>query len=167
MQHWFKLLCGGIGVACLLSACASTPQECDPHQDQGFFGKIGCLTSGSYEQRVAEKEQYVEDLKAENQRLNQLVRQINDQNSALLLGDYSTRQRELDKIRGELYSVQRSLEQKKALDQQLQNKLKQANAQLNDMQRSSAAATIKEKQEQIAELEKVLDELSQQMLQTM
>ena len=41
--------------ALLLAGCASTPEECDPSQDQGFFGKIGCVVSGSYDERVEQR----------------------------------------------------------------------------------------------------------------
>lgn len=158
-----KALLLGASAAVLLTACASTPEECDPVQDQGFFGKIGCAVTGSYEERVTTKEQHVEDLKAENARLNQLIRDVQSQD-ALLKGDYAQRQRELDKIRSNLYDLQASLEQKKALDSNLQNKLNAVNNQLSTIQTSPTSLSIAEKKKQIAELEATLDELSQQMI---
>lgn len=161
-----KALLIGASAAVLLSACASTPDECDPMQDQGFFGKIGCAVTGSYEERITIKEQHVENLKAENVRLNQLIREIQAQD-ALVQGDYAARQRELDKIRADLYDLQASLAQKKALDSKLQNKLNEVNEQLSNIQASPASASIAEKKKQIAELEATLDELSNQMIEGM
>lgn len=156
-----------LGTAALvLTACATTPQECDPRQDQGFFGKIGCVVTGSYEERVTTKEDTVKQLQAENARLNQLIRNIHQQD-ALVRGDMAERQRELDKVRSELYALENSLEEKKALDAQLQAKLQAANAQLSRMQATPASTTIAEKEKQIAELESTLDELSEQMMQGM
>ena len=62
-----SLIAGATAV--LLTACASTPQECDPSQDQGFFGKMGCVVTGSYEERVEQKQKHVDELKAEKRAL--------------------------------------------------------------------------------------------------
>lgn len=159
-----KPLLIGLSVAFLLSACASTPEECDPRQDQGFFGKIGCAVTGSYEQRVTTKEEQVASLQAENKRLNELIREINAKD-ALVRGDYATRQRELDQVKADLYSLQSKLAQKKALNNELQQKFDQANAQLVQMQSAPASTSIAEKERQISELEATLDELSTQMLE--
>ena len=93
--------------ALLLAGCASTPEECDPSQDQGFFGKIGCVVSGSYDERVEQREQRVETLKAENQRLNQLARDLFAQD-ALVKAQVSEQNRMLDHAKSELYEVERT-----------------------------------------------------------
>ena len=68
LKDYVSAKVGGIAlVSCLLlSACASTPEECNPGQrNQGFFGKMGCVVTGSYEARVNAKQQRVADLRAE------------------------------------------------------------------------------------------------------
>ena len=152
-----SLIAGATAV--LLTACASTPQECDPSQDQGFFGKMGCVVTGSYEERVEQKQKHVDELKAESERLNALAREVEGKR-ATLLGTYEQRTRMLDKTRSELYAVQASLAKKRALTSELQDKLDAAKAKVAAMSKPSAAnQTLKKKQAEIEELKATLDEL--------
>lgn len=162
-----KLSLVAAATALLLSACASTPEECDPSQDQGFFGKMGCVVTGSYEKRVEAKEARVEELKAETERLNALAREIHAKDRALM-GGYLERARTLDKTRSELNAIQASLAKKKALSAELSDKLAAAKQQVNSMNTESAAnQTLKKKKAEIAELNKTLEELQQAMDETM
>ncbi len=152
--------------ALLLAGCASTPEECDPSQDQGFFGKIGCVVSGSYDERVEQREQRVETLKAENQRLNQLARDLFAQD-ALVKAQVSEQNRMLDHAKSELYEVERTLAQKKALDADLQDQIAQAKAQIDAIKKSNGSsqtqAVIAKKQKQIDELNATLEQLQGMM----
>ena len=152
--------------ALLLAGCASTPEECDPSQDQGFFGKIGCVVSGSYDERVEQREQRVETLKAENQRLNQLARDLFAQD-ALVKAQVSEQNRMLDHAKSELYEVERTLTQKKALDADLQDQIAQAKAQIDAIKKSNGSsqtqAVIAKKQKQIDELNATLEQLQGMM----
>jgi len=56
-----------------LSGCATmTAEQCDPRNDAGFFGKMGCVSQGVYAQRVEGKEQILLD----EQKTNQLFREV-------------------------------------------------------------------------------------------
>lgn len=164
-MHFAKLALVGtvVGSMMLATGCASTPEECDPSQDVGFFNKIGCTVSGSYGERVEQKQQHIADLKAENERLNALTRSIYDE-SAKLRGEYATRVKTLDQIEDELYGIKDSLAQKKALNSSLEAKFKAAETQVNEMQRAGENQTLLEKQAQINELQATLEELENAML---
>ncbi|MCK0533997.1 MULTISPECIES: hypothetical protein [unclassified Anaerobiospirillum] len=160
-----KLTALAISASLLLSACASTPEECDPSQDQGFFGKMGCIASGSYGKRIEAKEKKVEELKAEAAQLNQLAREIHEMDRKLM-GSYSERTAVLDKARSDLYNIESRLASKKALSADLQDKLANARDQIMKMNTPSAAEqTIAQKQKQIKELEAQLSELEAAMVQ--
>lgn len=160
-----KLTAMALSASLLLSACASTPEECDPSQDQGFFGKMGCLTTGSYGQRVEAKEKKVEELKAEAAQLNLIAREILEKDRQLM-GSYSERTMVLDKARSDLYNIESRLASKKALTADLQDKLASARDQIMTMNTKAAASqTVAQKEKQVKELEAQLQELQAAMVQ--
>jgi len=60
-------------MAGLLLGCATTAEQCDPRNaDAGFLNKLSCNSSGTYAQRVEQKEQVLLD----EQRTNQLFREV-------------------------------------------------------------------------------------------
>lgn len=158
-----KVLLVGVGASLLLSACASTPEECDPSQDQGFFGKMGCVVTGSYEARVQAKEQKVADLKAEIESINQTTRDLHAQQRALM-GDYFERLKVLDQTKSDLAALEQKLAKKKALSLDLQERIDKAQKQVSNMStRSAAAQSIAQKEKQIEELNAQLQALSNDM----
>ena len=160
-------LCGAGLSAVLLTGCTTTPEQCDPSQDQGFFGKIGCTVSGSYDERITQREQRVEALKAENQRLNQLARDLFAQD-ALVKAQLSEQNRMLDHAKSELYAVQASLAQKKALSSDLQEQIAQAQQQIDELKKANTSsqtkAALAQKQKQIDELNATLEQLQSQLI---
>jgi len=56
-----------------VSACSTTPEQCDPRNaNAGFLNKLGCTSQGTYAQRVEQKERILLD----EQRANQLFRDV-------------------------------------------------------------------------------------------
>lgn len=154
-----KLVAVSLSAALLLSACASTPEECDPSQDQGFFGKMGCVVTGSYDARVQAKQQNVDKLQSEIESINQMTRDIHAKHRALM-GDYFARQKVLDQTTEDLYNLERKLAQKKALSVDLQERIDKAQQQVATMNtRASASQSIAQKEKQIDELRAQLDAL--------
>lgn len=143
-------------VAMNVVGCASTPEECDPSQDPGFFGKIGCTVSGSYDKRIEQKEQQVADLKSEIAILNQMTRELNAQD-ALLKGTYAERIRVLDSLKSDLYQLQNNLARKQALNTELQDKIAQMEAQIAELESEAETSVAGQKQlsEKRAKIEKL------------
>lgn len=72
-----------LSLSFLLAACTATPEECDPSVELNVFSKAACQFSGSYQQRVDEKEI---TLNAENQKqgeLNKGYAKVKKQQSAV------------------------------------------------------------------------------------
>ena len=159
------LLVSSAALALMVTGCTSTPEECDPSQDPGFFNKMGCTFSGSYNERIQQKEQQVADLKAENERLNQLARDIFDKDT-LLKANVGEKVRLLDKATAEINAVEASLAKKRALSSDLQDQIDDMRAKIDKAKKSSGAQlTIKQKQKQIEELEAQLQELQDSLTQ--
>lgn len=160
----FKALLLALGTASLLSACASTPEECDPSKDQGYFGKMGCVFSGSYQERVDQKEQHLADLKAETEQLNALARDFHAK-SAQLYKDNESRLKLLNQVEDELNDLESKLAAKKALSLDLQDKLDAAKNQVQKMKHSDAGAEmIKKKEAEKSVFEKQLADLKEAIL---
>lgn len=165
MASLFKkgvLAASTLGMALMFTGCASTPEECDPSKDPGFFGKIGCAVSGSYDERIDQKEQQLADLQAENDRLTALINDINGKD-ALVKASHKERMRELNKTLAEINSIENSLKQKEALSADLQMQLNDAKGQVQKMQKSGANETLRKKQAEVKELQRVLDDLKTQI----
>lgn len=158
------LLASALGMSLVLSACTTTAQECDPKLDPGFLNKMGCIVSGSYSERIEQKQQKIADLKAENARLNQLIRDINAQD-AIVRGEQAQRLRELDRINEQLDSLSQQLSKKNALEGDLQQQLSQAKAQVNSMKKTDPNQSLLQKQLEIEKLEATLEALSQSMVE--
>lgn len=146
-----------------VSACTTTAADCDPSQDVGFFNKIGCAVSGSYSERVEQKEQQVADLKAETERLNAMTRDLHTQ-SAIIRSDYQAQVKVLDHLEDQLYGVKDSLAEKKALNSDLENKIASVQAQMEKMRQEGVNQTVLQREQERAQLQQQLEELRQQVM---
>lgn len=146
----------------LLAGCASTPEECDPSQDQGFFGKIGCSVSGAYGERINQKEQQLADLTAEHESLVALTNDLVAKDT-LVKASYQDRMKELKKVSNEINSIEKSLKEKSALSSDLQMQINDVKNQIANMQSSGSSETLRKKQAQAKELQRVLDDLKNQI----
>lgn len=156
------LLGGVVGSIGCLSACASTPQECDPSKDVGYFGKIGCVVSGSYAQRVEQKEQQLANLQAEAVRINALTRELEAQR-ATLVADYESTQKMLTQSEAELQQVRQSLQKKQALSRNLEQQIADTQSQITKMREDGPYQLLLEREAERQQLENMLQELAQQL----
>lgn len=165
MSNLFKkglLAVSTVSLVMMFTGCTTTPEECDPSKDQGFFGKIGCAVSGSYDERIEQKQQQLADLKAENEQLNALIADLNSKD-ALVKASYQERKRELNKTLSEIKNIESSLKQKEALSADLQMQINDVVSQIQSMQKTGASETLRKKQSEVKELQRVLDDLKTQI----
>ena len=108
--------------ALVLTACTSTPEECDPTRDPGFFNKIGCVFSGSYSQRVEQKKVEIEQLRQEQKEMLAAYQEL-EANRSKMIADRAERYRQLDKLDNDIAKVRSSLAKKNALTKEYQQKL--------------------------------------------
>lgn len=142
-----------------LSGCATTPDECDPSVDPGFLDKLGCTVSGSYGERVAQKEREVTNLWAEQEEVRKMSASL-EESRALVEADLSARRAELDGINARVGDLERRLREKRAMGAYLQRRIDDVYEQLREMQDTPANAVLLQKQQERDELRRRLDELA-------
>ena len=97
--------------ALMVSGCTMTPEECDPSNvDAGFFDKLGCVTSGSYDARIESKKQEIVKLNEEQKvllaEIDELSKKIEaeDQKKADLTKDLNTLQGQINSLEKDITS---------------------------------------------------------------
>ena len=153
-----KALVLAAALAALLG-CATTPDECDPSVDPGFLDKLGCTVSGSYGERVAQKEREVTSLWAEQEEVRKISASL-EESRALVEADLSARRAELDGINARVGDLERRLREKRAMSAYLQRRIDDVYEQLKEMQDTPANAVLLQKQQERDELRRRLDELA-------
>lgn len=152
------LALSGAACAAMLSACTMTAEQCDPSADPGFLNKIGCTVSGSYGERVEQKEQKLQALNAENEHLYKLHQQIADED-ALINGSIEERAKQLKAMQNELAALRSDLQSKGQLSSSLKQQLDDTNKQIELMQNTPPNAAVLEKMQQVEDLEAYLEQL--------
>ena len=149
-----------------LSACTHTASECDPSiHDPGFLDKLGCVVSGSYEDRVNYKKNEIAKLREEQKALSDEVIELEKQRSQLV-NDRAARYRELDKLKAKLASLESSIKSKNAMTSSLQKKIDDLKTSTNEVQNLDESASIMQKKAEIARLQQQYNELLDAMSAT-
>ncbi len=143
----------------ILCACANTPDKCDPsNADAGFFDKLGCVTSGSYEKRVQAKSAEIKDLAAQQKALSEEVIAL-EQNRSTLVSDRAARLREMDKVNANLAALEQSLKEKNAMSASLKEKINNVKKASTEVSTLDDDASLMEKRARLNELQQQYNEL--------
>lgn len=147
--------------AFLLSACATSIEDCDPSVDNGFFGKIGCSVSGTYAKRVELKEAQNAKLLEQNKELAAIHEKLENDNR-LLTGTVAQREKALNELKANVNALQKSLESKKKLNADTQESIDKMKAQIDKMSESGGSILIQKREEQLKELQTIEANLRKQ-----
>lgn len=142
----------------LATACTTTPEECDPSVDPGFFNKIGCTVSGSYEARIQQKEQQLSNLQSQNKYLNEILTQLQDRET-LVYGTINERQALLDNIEVNLNDLENDLKAKNKLNSDLKKQIAKAKSSIQQASDPAIATEYSKRQA-------YLNQLQQEVAQT-
>lgn len=159
MKRKIVSVCCALAGALCLTACTTTPEECDPSVDPGFLNKIGCTFSGSYAKRVEMKRENLQALQEENANLTRLQQSLADED-ALLKGSIEQRQTQLAAVKEDLAGLKKDLAAQGALNSDLKQAIEQAEAQADAMQRSPASQAMLQKRMELQELQSQVDTLT-------
>ena len=143
--------------ALVLTACTSTPEECDPTRDPGFFNKMGCVLSGSYSDRVEQKKVEIEQLRQEQKEVLEAYQAL-EANRSKMIADRAERYRQLDKLDNDIAKVRASLAKKNALTKEYQQKLDKLQKASNDARNLDDAGSL-EKSQKLQEVQDSTNEL--------
>jgi len=159
-------LAGGLLATLLLSGCASTPQDCDPsNQDAGILNKAGCVYGGHYEQRIEERQTLLLDAQKTNQ-LFQATYDSLQQESGTVAADLASQQASLDRAQNQVGALLAELKAAGGGNRQLQQQIAQVESQLQQMQQTMADASasgsalpVLQQRQQMAELQLQVQDL--------
>lgn len=142
-----------------LTACSATPEQCDPNVELSVFGKAACSFSGSYDQRIQQKEKILLDEKATNKELNNIYSQIKTQQSAV---NQSAAQKkaQLAKLNKSVNALTADLKKKASGKADLLKQINEVEQQLKKVNSSSSASEA-EKQLELQKLQSKLSSLQQ------
>ncbi|MBB3265541.1 chromosome segregation ATPase [Azospirillum sp. OGB3] len=124
-----------------LSACQSTPQQCDPRQG-GFIGGAAGLMSGCYEQRVEERKQTLSSAQSIAQQLQSENNRLQGEKTASA-GERTRAQAQLASLDKDNATLQRRLNGLKASTEEQASRKKALNQQLADINRRIGEARAK------------------------
>ncbi len=141
-----------VGAALFLSACTMSPQECDPSLDPGFLDKIGCTISGSYAQRVEDKEADLKALQQENERLHKIASLL-ENDRALVEGSLETRRQQYQALSAQISALKSDLSAKQQLSSSLNAQLDNMQQQADELQQMPENSALLERRQKLAELQ--------------
>jgi len=123
-------------VTALLGGCATTPEQCDP-RNENFFNNTSCLASGSYATRQQNMER---DLQRERQRNITFQALLNDLEAqrAQLSQTRRSREHQYEQFNAMWRDVQRNLSTEIAENERLKRRIAQINDDLAQSQSPSA-----------------------------
>ena len=163
-SYWVNVLSAVALLA--LSGCATTPQDCDPgNQDAGILSKAGCVYGGHYQQRIDDKQAILLD----EQKANQLFQAAYDSlqlESNQVSSDLAAQQASLERTRTSVTALLRELKSASAGNQQLEQQIQEIESQLQHMQQTldqaevaNQAIPVLQQRQQMAELQVQVQDL--------
>lgn len=156
-----SLICVVAISSLLVSACASK-ETCDPSLDANVFQKLGCTVSGSYAERLSDKEK--ETLKLEEQRdMLLLINEELEKDRAITSNNLKERKKALNSIKQKVAKLQSDLQKKNALKGEIKKSLDDVQKQLATMNTVKEDTSLIELEEQKSDLEQELNTLMSNM----
>ncbi len=156
-----SLVIVGIASALLVSACA-TKETCDPSLDANVFQKLGCTVTGTYAERLSDKEK--ETLKLEEQRdMLLLINKELENDRAITSNNLKERKKALNSIKQKVAKLQGDLAKKNALKGDIKKSLDDVQKQIATMESAKEDTSLLELEEQKSDLEQELNTLMTNM----
>ena len=141
-----------------LNACTNTPEECDPNVELNVFSKAACKMSGSYDERIEQREKILIDEKATNRELNSIYAQIQQQQKSVNASK-AQKQAQLNKLTKSVNALTANLKQKAQGKSGLLKQINEVEQQMKDVNNSSGSEM--DKQLEIQRLQSKLSNLQQ------
>lgn len=141
-----------------LTACTNTPEECDPSIELNVFSKAACKMSGSYDERIEQKEKILIDEKATNQQLKNIYAQIQQQQKSVNASK-AQKQAQLAKLSKSVTALTADLKQKVQGKSALLKQINDVEQQMQAVNNSSGSDM--DKQLEIQRLQSKLSTLQQ------
>ena len=151
-----------LGIAATLSGgCATTPQQCDP-RNENFFNNTSCLASGSYDQRQRNLEQTLRQERQRNTAFRDMLTELQAQRDQLSRSRYAQEQ-DYRRVDTGWNKVQRSLAPQIAENKRLERRIAQINRDLAESRALASSTDTARKTEIIKDLQHEVLMLQQEL----
>ena len=145
-----------LSATAVISACTATAEQCDPSIELDVFSKAACKFSGSYDQRIEQKEKILLNEQETNKKFRQIYADIQTQQKSV--NQSITQKKALQaKLTKSLNSLTQDLKQKAQGRADLQAQIADVEKQLSAVNNSSASEA--EKQVELQALQQKLGQL--------
>lgn len=156
MKNYTKIL--AIASVLILTGCV-TKEDCDPRREAGFFNKIGCTVTGTYSDRIADKEAEIDSLAQEKDMLEAMLYEAQQQKQ-VLESDYSARQEYLDDLETKVANLKKTVNQKQALQGQLKKDIADLEKAIQDNKKMPKNASKATQKKNVANLTSALSKVN-------
>lgn len=129
-----------------LTGCASSPSECDPTAgDASIVSKFNCRYSGTYDQRVAAKQQTLSHERALNAEFKAVYAAI-EQEKNQTDGDVNRRRASYNQLNRSMDTLLAQLKLKAAGQQKYQRQIGELESSMKQARRQAPSQSVLEKQ---------------------
>jgi peptidoglycan hydrolase CwlO-like protein len=144
----------------VLSGCAVDKAGCDPAavRNAGFFTKLSCDVSGSYDARAQDQQAKLSQAQYENQALNSLLSELQAQNRDLQAG-ITVKRSERDRLVRDMNQYLAQIKAQTKNDQAIEQQIGLAQKELDRLQNLPAQASATQQQAQLQKLEQQIKNL--------
>lgn len=156
-----KILLPGI-VALLLSGCATTMSECNPHDSNAsIFTKISCDSSGAYRAHIDQQEEQLLSAQEANALFHQIYKDIEAQREASSANVAQQRDKQ-NALNRSVAQLLRSISAKQSKEKGVQKQINDVESELKRLNQTTASASPaaeQQKQQQLQQLQQQVSRL--------
>lgn len=145
-----------LGLTLGLTACTTTPDDCDPSIELNVFNKMACSFSGSYDKRVETKKQELTYEREISRELNDIQKMIANE-QATVNKSAAQKKQQLSKLNKSVNSLTSQLKKKAQGRETILAQLDDVEKQMKTINNSGGSEAAK--QQELKKLQNKLDTL--------
>lgn len=144
-----------------LSGCAVNKEDCDPAamRTAGLMSKIACDFSGAYAERAQDQQDELQQALRQQELLQLSIAQLQDEQMRIRQG-ITMQRAQRDRLVRSLNATLASIEQENQGNQALQQRIKDAQAEVERLNQLPQGASSQQLQQQIQTVEREIKELT-------
>lgn len=150
-----------IAALILLSGCAVNKEDCDPAamRTAGLMSKMACDFSGAYEERAQDQQNELQQALRQQELLQLSIVQLQDEQRRIREG-ITMQRAQRDRLVRSLNTTLASIEQENQGNEALQQRIKDAQAEVDRLNQLPQGASSQQLQQQIQTVEREIQELT-------
>lgn len=151
-------------VILMLGGCAVDKAGCDPAavKSAGFFTKLSCDVSGSYDARAQDQQSKLSQAQYENDALKAMLAQMQADNRDLEQG-IALKRTERDRLVSSINNYLNQMQQQAGTNQAIQAQIDSARKELSRLQNMPPNASAAQQKQQLQKVQTEIDQLRSRM----